>query len=109
MVVTLVSAIIYLAPVDPASLTFGQRSDTESVEAKRIALGLDQPLYIQLLWYLRDISPIAVYQNTTENQTLYNYSKLIPFGEKVLVIKSPYLRDSYQSGRSVHYPHADEE
>ena len=33
MVITLVASIIYLAPVDPASLTFGQRADVESVEA----------------------------------------------------------------------------
>jgi peptide/nickel transport system permease protein len=101
MVVTLISSIIYLAPVDPASLTFGQRSDTESVEIKRAALGLDQPLYVQLLWYLRDISPISIYENTAANQSIYNYTKILPFGEKVLVVKSPYLRTSYQSGRSV--------
>ena len=101
MVITLVSSIIYLAPVDPASLTFGQRSDVESVEAKRQALGLDKPLYVQLLWYLRDISPIAVHLDTPEYQSLYNYKKLIDFGENALVIKSPYLRESFQSGRSV--------
>lgn len=101
MVITLVSSIIYLAPVDPASLTFGQRADVESVEAKRAALGLNQPLYVQLLWYLRDISPISLHADTPENQVLYNYSKVINFGENVLVVKSPYLRESYQSGRSV--------
>lgn len=101
MVITLVSSIIYLAPVDPASLTFGQRSDVESVEAKRQALGLDKPLYVQLLWYLRDISPIAVHPDTPEHQSLYSYKKLIDFGENTLVIKPPYLRESFQSGRSV--------
>ncbi len=101
MVVTLISSIIYLAPVDPASLTFGQRSDTESIETKRAALGLNQPLYVQLLWYLRDISPVSIHENTSENQSIYNYTKLISFGNQVLVIKTPYLRSSYQSGRAV--------
>jgi peptide/nickel transport system permease protein len=100
-VITLISSIIYLAPVDPASLTFGQRSDVESVEAKRAALGLNQPLYIQMLWYLRDISPISIHDDTAENQHLYHYSTIIDFGNRVLVLKSPYLRESYQSGRSV--------
>jgi peptide/nickel transport system permease protein len=101
LVITLISSIIYLAPVDPASLTFGQRADVESVEAKRIALGLNQPLYVQMLWYLRDISPVSVHDDTAGNQDLYHYTKLIDFGSQVLVIKSPYLRESYQSGRSV--------
>ncbi|MFT5832900.1 MAG: peptide/nickel transport system permease protein [Cognaticolwellia sp.] len=101
LVVTLISSIIYLAPVDPASLTFGQRADVESVEAKRSALGLNQPLSIQLLWYLRDISPISIHEDSPENQALYHYKTLVDLGEKVLVLKSPYLRESYQSGRSV--------
>ena len=101
LVITLISSIIYLAPVDPASLTFGQRADVESVEAKRAALGLNQPLYVQLLWYLRDISPISIHEDTPENQQLYHYSTIIDFGNQVLVLKSPYLRESYQSGRSV--------
>lgn len=101
MVITLVASIIYLAPVDPASLTFGQRADVESVAAKREALGLDKPLYVQLLWYLRDISPISLHQDIPEHQELYNYSTLIDFGNTVLVVKSPYLRESFQSGRSV--------
>ena len=51
--------------------------------------------------YLRDISPISVHQDAEELQELYNYTTLIDFGEKVLVMKSPYLRESFQSGRSV--------
>lgn len=101
LVITLISSIIYLAPVDPASLTFGQRADVESVEAKRAALGLNQPLYVQLGWYLRDISPISIHEDSPENQQLYNYSIIFDFGNRVLVFKSPYLRESYQSGRSV--------
>ncbi len=49
LVTLIISSIIYLAPVDPARLTFGQRSDTESVVAKQKELGLDQPLSTQLL------------------------------------------------------------
>ncbi|MCB0574599.1 MAG: hypothetical protein KDC61_08530, partial [Saprospiraceae bacterium] len=55
LVVTTISGIIFLAPVDPAQLTFGQRSDVSTVEAKTAELGLDQPLYMQLLHYLKDI------------------------------------------------------
>jgi peptide/nickel transport system permease protein len=101
LVVTLISGIIYLAPVDPASLTFGQRADVASLEIKRKMLGLDQPLIIQLAWYLRDISPVAFHEDTKENQQLYQYFSIAKIGKSVLVFKKPYLRNSYQSGRAV--------
>lgn len=100
-VILIISAIIYLAPVDPAQLSFGQRADEETLENKRKELGLDQPLYVQLGMYLRDVSPIAMHEDTPANQSKYNYTRLIPFGKRALVFKAPYLRESYQSGRSV--------
>ena len=101
LVTLIISSVIYLAPVDPARLTFGQRSDTESVKAKQKELGLDQPLSIQLLMYLRDISPLAVHADTKSNQEKYNFFRLIPLGERVLVLKAPYLRESFQTGAPV--------
>ncbi len=101
LVVLIISSIIYLAPVDPERLTFGQRYDTETLELKRKELGLDQPLYIQLAYYLRDISPVAVLENSQENLKKYHFIKLISFGASTLVIKAPYFRESFQSGRDV--------
>ncbi|MEM1322178.1 MAG: ABC transporter permease [Bacteroidota bacterium] len=101
LVVLIISSVIYLAPVDPARLTFGQRADSESVSSKRQELGLDQPLYVQLGMYLRDISPIAIHQDNQEAQEKYGYLRLIPMGERVLSLKLPYLRESYQYGRKV--------
>jgi len=101
LVAVIISSIIYLAPVDSTRLTFGQRADEETVAAKTKELGLDQPLYIQLGMYLRDISPIARVVDTPENKKKYNYFRLIPMGEKALVLKAPYLRESFQTGRSV--------
>ena len=101
LVVLIITSIIYLAPVDPARLTFGQRSDNATVQAKKRELGLDQPLYAQLVMYLNDISPLSIHAVTAENATKYNWIKLIPFGDKAFVIKMPYLRESYQTGRKV--------
>jgi peptide/nickel transport system permease protein len=81
-VIVLVSSIVYLAPVDPARLTFGQRSDSSTVEAKIASLGLDRSLSYQLTAYFADISPIG-------------------FVEGKLKLKRPYLRESYQTGRLV--------
>ena len=101
LVVLIISSIIYLAPVDPERLTFGQRYDAETLDLKRQELGLDQPLYVQLAYYLRDISPIAVVKDTPENLQKYKYYKLIPLGQSALVLKAPYFRESFQSGRDV--------
>ncbi len=101
LVVLIITSIIYLAPVDPTRLTFGQRSDNATVKAKKKELGLDQPLYAQLALYINDISPLSFHAHSLENQEKYGYSKLIPLGSNALVLKSPYLRESFQSGRKV--------
>ena len=101
LVALTISSIIYLAPVDPARLTFGQRADSETVKAKKAELGLDQSLSVQLGKYLNDLSPIALYGDFLESQQKYKYIKLISFQGKVLVLKAPYLRESYQNGREV--------
>jgi len=101
LVVIVIASIIYLAPVDPARLTFGQRSDVASLESKRQELGLDKPLYVQLGKYLVDLSPVAFIEDSPRNEEKYNYLKLIPVGSTYLVLKTPYLRESFQSGKSV--------
>lgn len=101
LVVIVIASIIYLAPVDPARLTFGQRSDTASLESKRQELGLDKPLYVQLGKYLKDLSPIAVIEDSPRSKEKYSYLKLIPIGSHYFVLKTPYLRESFQTGKSV--------
>jgi len=102
LVVTTITGIIFLAPVDPAQLTFGQRSDVSTVQAKTAELGLDQPLYVQLGRYLADLSPISIIAATADNQRKYNYVSLWGLGDgHALVLKKPYLRESYQTGRPV--------
>lgn len=98
-VTLIISSIIYLAPVDPARLTFGQRSASKTVEQKRKALGLDQSFHTQLFQYLGDISPVVV----TTDELRHNkhiYFK-VSLGHVRLLIKKPNLRQSFQSGREV--------
>jgi peptide/nickel transport system permease protein len=101
LVTVTIAAIIYLAPVDPTRLTFGQRADAATVKAKKAELGLDQPLIIQLGMYLNDLSPLAIYTHSEYNQKKYAYYKLFPIGKQAFVIKKPYFRESYQNGRAV--------
>lgn len=90
-----------MAPVDPASLTFGQRSDNKTIENKRIALGLNLPLHKQLIYYFRDVSPIVILDNDNKVLEYYNYKSIPLWGKRVFIFKWPYFRDSYQSSRSV--------
>ncbi len=101
LVVLIITSIIYIAPVDPTRLTFGQRSDNATVQAKRKELGLDKPLYVQLGVYLNDISPLSIHENTIQNKQKYQYFKLFSIGNQSIVLKIPFLRESYQTGRSV--------
>ncbi len=100
-VVVIITSIIYLSPVDPARLTFGQRSDAGALEAKRSELGLDQPLYVQLGKYLNDLSPISCYQQGSSYLAEYSYVTIRETEQSVWVLKKPFLRESYQSGRPV--------
>ena len=99
-VVILISAIIYLAPVDPTRLSFGQRSDDSTVEARRKQLGLDLPLYQQMGKYLMDIAQISSFDNTYQDQ--YDVILTLWTGSKYSwVVKKPFFRYSYQTGRRV--------
>lgn len=100
-VIVLVSSVVYLTPVDPARLTFGQRSDVTTVENKRKALGLDLPLKKQLLYYLRDISPVNYLPSNSPRLDFYNHRNVFNGKENSLILKWPYLRDSYQTGNQV--------
>ncbi|WP_347157371.1 ABC transporter permease [Pontibacter chitinilyticus] len=88
-------------PGDPVALLAGQRSDLSTREAITKELGLDKPLPVQLLYYLNDVSPLSVHEDTEANQQKYDYTTLIDFGQDVLVWKTPYLRRSFQSNKSV--------
>ncbi len=100
--VILISSIIYLAPVDPARLTFGQRNDSAAVERKQAELFLDKPLHIQMLYYLNDVSPIGYGNGERYDTKDVSYMKIpSTSGVNGLLLKAPYLRESFQSGRKV--------
>ncbi len=82
-VITLIFVLFNLLPGDPARMMLGQNADRESIEILHKELGLDKPFYVQYFNYLNDLSPIG-------------FDKDGSFG-----FKTPDLRRSYQSGRSV--------
>ncbi len=105
-VVTLVFAIFSINPGDPAAMLLGQRADEEAIERVRRELALDLPWGKQYALYINDISPLSLHRENEESRIYldpekYNYTRLLDFGETMLVVKSPYLRRSYQSKKQV--------
>jgi len=100
-VIVLVSSIIYMAPVDPARMTFGQRADQETVALKRAELHLDEPVYVQIWYYIKDLSPIATGSSSFYKSKGVAVCRLTGDEDSGWLLKSPYLRESFQSGRPV--------
>lgn len=107
-VITLIFFLFNILPGDPARMMLGQRADISSVEAINRELGRNEPLYIQYLSFLNDISPLS-WHNSGDREGIWypDSSKYAPFytlihaGNSKIVLKKPYLRRSYQSKREV--------
>jgi peptide/nickel transport system permease protein len=84
---------------DPSRLVIGQRADAATQENIRKELYLDQPRWMQFVYYLDDISPIAIHSREEIRQK--GLKGLFIGGNTCLAIKWPYLRRSYQSKREV--------
>ncbi len=98
-VVVLIASIIYLAPVDPTRLSFGQRSDSATIAQKKQELGLDKPLYAQLVDYLADLSPVVFTQNLDKYDGFVVAD--IRLSSYHFLLKKSNLRVSYQTGNKV--------
>lgn len=103
-VVTLVFFLFNIVPGDPVRMMLGQRADEADVQAIREELGLNQSVFKQYTDYLNDLSPISFYENEYGERKYDNfksYCVLAKIGDVDVVLKTPYLRYSYQSKRSV--------
>lgn len=107
-VVTLVFILFNLIPGDPARMVMGQRSDEASLMAVRRDLGLEKSLPYQYLKYINDLSPVSIHNPTSSGSyifldpNVYSYAFAVNISKsRAIVLKWPYLRRSFQSGRSV--------
>jgi peptide/nickel transport system permease protein len=107
-VLTLVFVLFTILPGDPARMVLGQRADMASVEAIRQELGLNEPLQMQYLHFLNDISPLSFHKNNVKADNWFfeptkygTHLVLFQSSSIVFVLKKPYLRKSYQSRRNV--------
>jgi ABC-type dipeptide/oligopeptide/nickel transport system permease component len=84
---------------DPSRLVMGQTGDAATQENIRKELYLDQPKWKQFLFYLNDISPVAVHSK--EDIAKKDLDGFFIGGETKLAFKLPYLRKSYQTKKNV--------
>jgi len=101
-IVVVVFFLFNVLPVDPARMTQGQRADVQSLQAVRKEFGLDKPLPVQFAYYMNDLSAIGIHLNTPAEQLKYHYIPLFSISQqKVVALKWPYLRRSYQTSKDV--------
>ncbi|MCC6690152.1 MAG: ABC transporter permease [Bacteroidia bacterium] len=105
---TVVFVLFNALPGDPARMMLGQHADQKSIDIINKDLGRNKPLFIQYLLYLNDLSPVSIHDEQNQNSSLYlskeKYTYIRLFSlvkEKVLVLKYPYMRRSYQNKQKV--------
>jgi peptide/nickel transport system permease protein len=96
-VVLLIFALFVLFP-SADEIASGQRADAATKEAMRKEMGLDQSKSVQLLIYLKDLSPLVVSKSFNPE---YNGFLLKAEDSYGVMLKWPYLRKSYQSKKMV--------
>ncbi|WP_114491649.1 ABC transporter permease [Candidatus Ulvibacter alkanivorans] len=106
-VVTVIFLLFTILPGDPARMMLGQNENAEQIAIVKKKYGFDQPLSIQYVQYLNDLSPLSFHSTNPEAYTYlseekYIAAELFTIGEITTVLKVPYLRESFQkNGKKV--------
>lgn len=106
-VVTVIFFLFTVLPGDPARLMLDQNENSEQLAIIKKKYGFDQPVSKQYLYYLNDLSPISFHSTDTDSYTYlsdgkYNALRILTIGGATVVIKTPYLRESFtKSGKKV--------
>lgn len=107
-VIIVIFFLFSVLPADPARMMLGQRADSASVALINKDIGLDRPIAEQFLLYVNDLSVLSIHSLHSSSswyfdKAKYSRSQVLfhPSEEKVVVLKAPYLRRSYQNKSSV--------
>jgi peptide/nickel transport system permease protein len=106
-VVTVIFLLFTILPGDPARMMLGQNETAEQLAVVKQKYGFDKPLSTQYAYYLNDLSPISFHSKDKSDYTYlsvdkYNFAKLFEIGSTTIVLKAPYLRESFQkNGKAV--------
>ena len=106
-VVTVIFLLFTLLPGDPAQMMLGQNESEEQLQVVRKKYGFDQPLYKQYMLYINDLSPISYHSKNPNDLSFftsqkYKGTKIFETSQGILILKVPYLRESFQkNGKKV--------
>lgn len=106
-VITVVFLLFNVLPGDPARMMLDQNENSEQLAIIKKKYGFDQPLSIQYLYYLNDLSPVSLHSTDPQQYTFYAPEKygghvLGEINNRHIVLKTPYLRESFQkNGKKV--------
>jgi peptide/nickel transport system permease protein len=106
-VVTVIFFLFNVLPGDPARMMLDQREDTEQLQNIRKKYGFDKPIFTQYLYYLNDVSLLSLHSKQVDDYTFltkdkYEALKLFSTSDINVVVKYPYLRQSFQkNGKNV--------
>ena len=106
-VVTVIFFLFTLLPGDPARMMLGQNESEEQLAIVKKKYGFDQPIYKQYLNYLNDLSPVSFHSTNPSSYTYlsedkYAATSMFTVGTTTVVLKAPYLRESFQkNGKKV--------
>ncbi|WP_166959122.1 ABC transporter permease [Mangrovimonas sp. CR14] len=106
-VVTVIFFLFNVLPGDPAQMMLGQNEDSEQLAIVKAKYGFDKPLLTQYFYYLNDLSPISFHSKNEGDYThlqkgKYTASQLFSIGNSTIVVKFPYLRESFtKQGKKV--------
>ncbi|MEZ4837954.1 ABC transporter permease [Flavobacterium sp.] len=106
-VITVIFILFTILPGDPARMMLDQNENSEQLAIVKKKYGFDKPISTQYLYYLNDLSPISFHSSNPEDYTFlskgkYNAFELVKFVNTTTVLKTPYLRESFQkSGKKV--------
>ncbi len=106
-VVTVIFLLFTLLPGDPAQMMLGQNESEEQLNNVRKKYGFDKSISAQYGFYLNDLSPISFHSLDVEDFSYldankYSAIQLFSVNDISMVIKFPYLRESFQkNGKKV--------
>ncbi len=106
-VVTVIFLLFTLLPGDPARMMLGQNETAEQLAVVKKKYGFDQPVSVQYIRYLNDLSLVSFHSKNQADYTYlsegkYSATQLFSIGNTNVVLKFPYLRESFQkNGKEV--------
>ncbi|MDG2492031.1 MAG: ABC transporter permease [Flavobacteriaceae bacterium] len=100
-VATVVFFLFNVLPGDPAQMVLDQNATEIQLQKVKKKYGFDKSIGTQYIIYLNDLSPVSFHSNHPHDFTFYSAQKyggflVTSFSNYSLVLKTPYLRTSYQ-------------